>query len=716
MTGTQPLTKPNPPPDGLRGRTRRGVRLVTHLWVRTALILLAMAVLLVPFYAAAQHYLNQKYMSKQNETPVTYLDATAAAAAQRTVRGLPAATAPVVLTYHDINTRNPSEYVVTPTAFDAQLAALEKAGYRSLTSTEFVDYLKGGPAPPRSVFITFDDGANGLWVNADRILARHHMHGTVFLITSRVDDRPYYLSWREIGRMAGSGRWDFQSHTHGMHTRQQTDAAGHNGSALSHRLWLPAQHRLETRTEYRTRVLADIGKNLDAFKSHGLPRPQFFAYPFSEATERGNLPPGLTLQGLLLRHYTALMSNEPPNPLEPLAAASRRAAADRTMQRLEVLHSTTAHGLLDKIAAWTQVPPVASHPLAEPAAWTPNDGTDRRGLTAFTKRRFAVKDQHYAAAEYRALGSVDWTDYRVNATVTGLGDGTNRAAVVVRSRSRGMVVISVSQGAATLEVGGRQRVVRQLAPSTSHTLSISVRGATTTARVDGGTELHWTAKGIPATGLTGGLGIRVGSNPGTAPPAFSALRLSPLTQKSPAAAGIRQAMTGSALMAPSAYWESAPGVRAPFQVKDGAITPLDRSALSVYGAYQPARTRHWTGYTASGTISKLYDPSVKAAILVKVGSRQVIGVQVSHSRLEVLSGDTDSQSLVSTRALKAAGSHRLSVTTTQRSTVITVDGTVRVKLPAQGQTGGVAYAAYRETNRSSWPTVAHLVVVPVAAG
>ncbi len=729
MTATEPQSRLKPLLDDLRGRAGRGIRLLTHWWVRTGLILLAVGVLLVPFYVAAQYYLDQKYMSKQSDPPVTRLDATTAAAATRLVNGLPAATAPVVLTYHDIDTDNPSQYVVTPRALDAQLGALERAGYRSLTSEEFVDYLKGGPAPPRSVLLTFDDGANGLWVNADRILARHHMHGTVFLITSRVDDRPYYLSWREIGRMARSGRWDFQAHSHASHYRAWTDAAGHTGSALSHRLWLRDRHRLETRTEYRTRVTADIRKNIQMFDRHGLPRPELFAYPFSEATEHGNLPPGLTFQGLLLDYYTALMSNLPPNPLEPLAAASRRSAADRTMMRLEVLNTTTTDRLLSTIAEWTQVPPVTADPLTEPAAWSHNDGTHQHGLDVFTQGRFPAKGQRYASAEYRALGCVDWTDYRVTATVTGLGDGTNRAEVAVRSRNKGMVVITIGQGSVTLEHGGRQVAVRELAPSSRHTLSISVHGATTTVRVDGGTDIDWAARGIPAPGLTGGLGIRVGSNrPGTAPPAFSTLHLSPLPEKTPAATAGHHPVARSELLnldtyatsapglRPPLYWESAPGVRAPFQIKDGLITPLDRSALSVYGAYQPARTHAWIGYTVSGTVSKLYDPSMKGAIQVRVGSPHVIGVQVSEGRLEVLAGNADSQRLVATRALKAAASHRVAVTVTSRSTLISVDGKAQMSLPAKGETGGVAYAAYRETNRTSWPPLNHLKVVPVVGG
>lgn len=631
-------------------------------------------------------------------------------------RSLPAATAPVVLTYHDIDTGSPSRYAVSPAAFDAQMAALEKAGYRSMTTEEFVTYLKGGPAPPRSVLITFDDGPRGLWVNADRILARHHLHGTVFLITSRVDDRPYYLSWREIGRMAHSGRWDFQAHTHDLHHRAQTTmrraprlrslqppvAAG--SAPPGEPLGVPGASDRRCQEEpprvRKPRSAEAPAVRLSLQRGHGARQSA------TGADAAGTADP-------VLRGHDV---QQVPQPAAPARRRQPPCAADRTVQRLELVRSTTTGELLSKLSQWTQIPPVATDPLTRPALWTRDNGTLRRGVDDFTGHRpFPGKDQRYASAEYRALGSVDWTDYRVDATVTGFGDGTNQASVAVRNRSKDEVVVSVSQGTATLEHGGRKAVVRKLAPRRSHTLSVTVRGATTTALVDGSTELGWVAKGIPATQLTGGLGIRVGSNrPGAPPPAFGALHVSPLPPKTPAPSGNRQALADSAPSAPTAYWESRSGVRAPLEIEDGVITPVGRVALSGYGAYEPARTREWTGYTVSGTISKLHDPRVKGAIQVRVGSWRGICAQVSHSRLEVLAGNADSRRLVGTRPLRAADSHDVSVTATARSTVIRVDGTVRMTLPAAGETGGVAYAAYRDTTRSSWPPLTHLKVVPVA--
>jgi peptidoglycan/xylan/chitin deacetylase (PgdA/CDA1 family) len=701
------VTSPHLPPSGTRSRTRRPRRGPAHRPARIGLSLLATAILALPFYAAAEYYLYQKYMSPQANPPVVRVDAAHAAAWTRTVKGLPATSAPVVLTYHDINPISSSPYAVTPTSFDAQLSALESAGYRSLTTEEFVDYLKGGPAPPRSVYITFDDGTNGLWVYADRILARHHMHAASFLITGMVNnDRPYYLTWNEISRMVGSGRWDFQDHTHDLHHRGPIDAAGHTASALANRLWLKKQNRLETPQEYDARVNADIQQSIKDITSHGLPKPQVFAFPFSESTGHDNVPGGVVnLQNLLTKYFVTTMTDVSTRPL----TASRRAASAHRVQRLEVLSSTKPEQLLSQIAQWTQVAPAATSPLAQPALWTRNDGTDQSGIGIFTGQGPYAGKVHYAAADYRQMSSVDWTDYQVNATITGLGNGTNQASIAVRNNSLDPVTASVSQGNLVLSQSGRQMAIRKLTPSTSHTLQVTVSGANTTARVDGTTVLSWTSKET-AGNLTGGIGIRVGINrPSASWPAFSALSVSQLAQGSGTATGSQQAISGSTLLTPNSLWDSAPGAPAPFQISTNLLEPYGR-ALSAYGAYEPQKTGGWTDYTVSGTISRLSSPGVSGALWVRVGSALAISVQVSNARLDVYAGNADNQRLVATRPLSPAAQHHVIISVTANSTAVNVDGVIHTTLLAKGETGGVAYSAYRDLTRRSWPTLLQATV------
>jgi biofilm PGA synthesis lipoprotein PgaB len=219
--------------------------------VQWSFAMLAVVLVVTPFVVAWYLHVLGLQVSEQHSTPAAVLTSAQRALAADIDARLPSRTPPVVLAYHDIRPVVASEqhpdpaadprhhFIVTPEAFDAQLSALEAAGYTSITSDQYVDYLNGGEVPQRSVLITFDDGTHGLWTYADRILERHGMHGVSFLITGNVGaKRPYYLTWQEIDRMAQSGRWDFQSHTRKMHARLPVDANGTLASEMSHRRWL----------------------------------------------------------------------------------------------------------------------------------------------------------------------------------------------------------------------------------------------------------------------------------------------------------------------------------------------------------------------------------------------------------------------------------------------------------------------------------------------
>jgi len=691
-----------------RAATARGAR-KGHWASRLGLLALALAILAMPFYAAEYYYEYQKYMTPQAPGTVVQLDAAQTAAWSGQAKSLPATTAPIVLTYHDISPSNTSEYVVSPTTFAAQMAALQAAGYRSLTSQEFADYLKGGPAPPRSVYITFDDGTNGLWVYGDKILAKYHMHGTSFLISERVNhDRPYYLTWNEISRMAASGRWDFQDHTYDLHYRAAIDAKGDQASALANRLWLPAQQRLETYAEYQARVEKDINKSISTMESHGLPKPLFFAYPYSESSERSDLPkPGPTIQTILSKYFLATFTDVSTRPL----TASRRAASMQNVQRLEVLKSTTPSQLLSELAQWTQVAPADPDPLSEPALWTRTDGSKQTGLGPFTGKGPYAAGGHYAAADFRQTSSLDWDDYRVDATVTGLQDGTNQVSIGVRDDSAEQIVVGISRGTLSLSRDNVKLSEMKIADVSTHTVEVTVQGPVTTARVDGTAVLSWTSKVTDPTQLTGGFGIRVGINqPGVSWPSFSSLSVSQAAPAVRSAGADALSVTQAVLLDPNAKWEAAPGVPAPLRITSQEVEPQSAGSLSVYGAYEPERTGAWTDYTVSGTVGRLTNTAVSGAVWVRVGSPLAISVQIHRDQLEVFSGDADSQQLVGTRSLAPADTHQVSITVTPSATLVVVDGTVRMTLLAKDETGGVAVSAYRDLTRRTWPTVTGLQV------
>ncbi|MFB6657955.1 polysaccharide deacetylase family protein [[Kitasatospora] papulosa] len=443
-------------------------------------------------------------------------------------------TAPVVLAYHDIGRDSRSRYTVTPEAFDAQLTALASAGYRTLDSEEFIAYLRGGPAPsPRSVFLTFDDGTHGLWVHADRVLAKHRMRAAAFLITRSVGShRPYYLSWEEIGRMARSGRWDFENHTWDLHRRAAVDGSGRASSALASRLWLPQERRQETVREYRRRVEGDLDRSLADFVRHGLPRPRLFAYPFSESQERGSATPtNRSLREALAERFTASLTNSSGRPLP----AGRRAAAAGEVQRVEVTAETSARELLAAVGRWTSVTPAeCPDPLTQPRWWRRNDRSGTDGLGALTGTGPYPAATGYAAASYRPAGTADWSGYTVDARIGGLRESRNNIGLLVRDGSLAPLTVALSYSYVRLleHRDGRWHEVgrRKLTNSVEHRVGVTVEDGRTVVVVDGGIRIERAARVTGGDG-TGGVAVSVrNGDPAGSWPRFESLTVRPSTE------------------------------------------------------------------------------------------------------------------------------------------------------------------------------------------
>jgi peptidoglycan/xylan/chitin deacetylase (PgdA/CDA1 family) len=129
-----------------------------------------------------------------------------------------------------------------PRALERKLGHLAENGYETLTADEYLGILTGErDAPERAVLLTFDDGRGSVWSVAQPLLARHGMKAVVFLVPGRMRSRPgplpptwadalagrvgedgvldresddgALLSWEEVEALAGTGLFDFQSHT-----------------------------------------------------------------------------------------------------------------------------------------------------------------------------------------------------------------------------------------------------------------------------------------------------------------------------------------------------------------------------------------------------------------------------------------------------------------------------------------------------------------------
>ena len=132
----------------------------------------------------------------------------------------------VTLMYHIVDRRIDAPIAVSEEAFEAQLAYLRRADYEILSLSDVLRIVAGTqPAPPRGVFVTFDDGyADNLHAALPR-LREHGIEATMFVPTAYVGEsnawnqdaryRVRHLGWKELGRWVdGGGRIGGHTHDH----------------------------------------------------------------------------------------------------------------------------------------------------------------------------------------------------------------------------------------------------------------------------------------------------------------------------------------------------------------------------------------------------------------------------------------------------------------------------------------------------------------------
>jgi peptidoglycan/xylan/chitin deacetylase (PgdA/CDA1 family) len=128
--------------------------------------------------------------SKQDEPPAPTVAPKKTPAPRVDAAGVASRSHVPVLCYHQI--RDPTsadsaagrQYIVRPSVLEAQLQALEQAGYTPVTGDAYVAHMaRGAKLPRKPILLTFDDASAGQYTRALPILKRHHFVATFFVMT-----------------------------------------------------------------------------------------------------------------------------------------------------------------------------------------------------------------------------------------------------------------------------------------------------------------------------------------------------------------------------------------------------------------------------------------------------------------------------------------------------------------------------------------------------
>jgi peptidoglycan/xylan/chitin deacetylase (PgdA/CDA1 family) len=170
-----------------------------------------------------------------------------------------------ILAHHSIS-RSRDGFAIAPEKFAAELDALARSGFRTVS---FHDWLDGKPLPPRAVILTFDDGYEDAYSTALPELRARGMVGTFFVVPGwigadaahrlvREEDgiERRYLVWPEIDALDAAGM------EIGSHGERHLRLPG-----------LPDEKAREEASRSRHEIEAHLGRTIEVF-----------AYPFNSST------------------------------------------------------------------------------------------------------------------------------------------------------------------------------------------------------------------------------------------------------------------------------------------------------------------------------------------------------------------------------------------------------------------------------------------------
>jgi peptidoglycan/xylan/chitin deacetylase (PgdA/CDA1 family) len=123
-----------------------------------------------------------------------------------------------ILTYHRVHrfltefTKSVPDETVEPDVFAAEMAALARDGYHTVSQAELFHALfDGARLPPKPVMVTVDDGYVDDVKTILPVLLRHHMVATFYVITGRYHEQGF-LDEAQVRRLDAAGM-DLGAHT-----------------------------------------------------------------------------------------------------------------------------------------------------------------------------------------------------------------------------------------------------------------------------------------------------------------------------------------------------------------------------------------------------------------------------------------------------------------------------------------------------------------------
>jgi tetratricopeptide (TPR) repeat protein len=275
-----------------------------------------------------------------------------------------------VLLYHGIS-RTDRAMAVPRRLFREQMAALHRAGYRSIDAEEYVRYIQGDePIEGKPILITFDDARVDSLRYGDPILKEFGFKAVMFVHLVGVRKGMFHASLDQLRKWQDTGRWDMQSHGDDAHIYIVVDAEGHKGHFLASRMWLPNEKRVETVAEFRKRVEADMRNSKEVLEKAFNKKIIAYAFPFSDfgQSDTPNNPHAAWINQVIVRRYYQVAF------IQDARGYNDPTSDPGEMTRFEVPRDMPGDELARRLAVG---PPAVQVELAEARIWNQSGQPER---------------------------------------------------------------------------------------------------------------------------------------------------------------------------------------------------------------------------------------------------------------------------------------------------------------------------------------------------
>lgn len=138
-----------------------------------------------------------------------------------------------ILMYHNLAQEGSGNDTISVQRFEEHLAALQDAGYTTITFQDLLAYVEQGTElPEKPVLLTFDDGYESNYTLAYPLLQQYQMKATIFVIGVSMGKDTYkdtgqamipHFTQEQAAEMEASGLVTIESHGYDMHEVQGRD-------------------------------------------------------------------------------------------------------------------------------------------------------------------------------------------------------------------------------------------------------------------------------------------------------------------------------------------------------------------------------------------------------------------------------------------------------------------------------------------------------------